>query len=187
MTKDTANTTIINMKKVQGFTLIEVLLVVALIGIIAAIGLPAFSEISANNRLMTSANNFIGSFHRARSEALKRSTEITLLACKPDCGTTGTASWENGWQIFIDTDGDDAYTAGTDELLNAVDDLPPSMTASQNGTTPINTIYTYNAQGRLIINQNNEIKLCDARTGETGRLITLTLMGRLNTDYEPCP
>lgn len=162
------------MKKQQAFTLIELAIVMAIIVILASVGFPGLKALSSDNRLMTNANNIIASFHQARSEALKRSVEITVRA-KTDSGVT---AWENGWEV-VDTAPD------PDVVLADYGRLPSDMTAAVTNDT---TSYRYNAQGRLAnINANNQIVLCDSRTGEKGRQITLTLMGRLSVDRVDCP
>lgn len=73
-----------------GFTLIEALIVLAIIGVLAAVGIPSFSQMIANQRTKSIASDLFTSLVRARSEAIKRNTEITI---RP------TGNWVSGWTI----------------------------------------------------------------------------------------
>ena len=66
------------MKKNSGFTLLELLLTLALIGIVTAFAVPSMTEFSKNDRLTTNINSMIGHLAYARSEAVKRSVQVAM-------------------------------------------------------------------------------------------------------------
>ncbi|MGB5065269.1 MAG: GspH/FimT family pseudopilin, partial [Candidatus Competibacter sp.] len=74
------------MNRKSGFTLIELMITVALAAIVLTLGVPAFQETIRNNRLATTVNDFISSLNLTRSEAIKRGTRVTL--CKSANGTS---------------------------------------------------------------------------------------------------
>lgn len=88
------------MKKISenniGFTLIELMVTVAIAGVVLGIGIPSFNEAIRNSRLTTSANELITALNLAKSEAIKRGEHVVVRK-------TG-AQWENGWQVFVDID-----------------------------------------------------------------------------------
>ncbi len=75
-----------------GFTLTELLLVVAVIGILASLAAPSFSQLIKSQRMKSMATDINASLTLARSEAVKRNRDVTL-------SPTTAGSWENGWQI----------------------------------------------------------------------------------------
>jgi Tfp pilus assembly protein FimT len=138
--------------------------------------LPAFREMTLSNRLMTNANDLVATFHQARSEAIRQSSNVGVVACRPDCGVSGTQGWSNGWQIVVGVNPIAEHSA-----------MPQGMTATANGVVPFATQYTYTSQGRLsALTAANDIRLCDDRTGESGRVVRLEPIGRVSISTIAC-
>ena len=100
--------------KQAGFTLLELMLTVALLAVVMGFGLPNMQEFVRNSRMSSSANDIISDFNFARSEAVKRRVPITL--CKSQDGAACDADDSdpfNRWIIFVD-DEDPAIVAATD-------------------------------------------------------------------------
>lgn len=96
-------------KKVNsyGFTLMELMITVAVVGIVASLGVPSFQNMLNENRVTSLANELAASLNIARSEAIKRGTRVSVCksanvsSTSPTCSTT--ANWQNGWLIFVDS------------------------------------------------------------------------------------
>ena len=92
----------------RGFSLIELMMVVALAAIMALVAMPSFQETIESQRIRGTATDLMIALTRARSEAIKRNVNITL---SPKSG-----DWANGWQIPDPSTGtvieDHAATAG---------------------------------------------------------------------------
>ena len=101
--------------KNKGFSLPELLTVIAVMGILAAAAIPSFSESIQNGRVKELSSNFSFALYLAQSEAVKRGVQVSIQP-KQSSGTT----WQTGWDIFEDSDADGTLDAG-EELINSYD------------------------------------------------------------------
>jgi type IV fimbrial biogenesis protein FimT len=105
--------------KAAGFTLYELMLVLAIAGVMFALAIPSMRDFMWNSRMTSAANDLLTAVHRARSESVKRHTQTILCfsadseAEEPECDGDGT----QGWVVFADTDADGAADAGEEVLL----------------------------------------------------------------------
>ena len=166
------------MNKQTGFTLIEVMVTVVIIGIALAVGVPSFRAYTADSSLTTFTNNFVAAVSLARSEAIRSGTNVSVIA--------GNADWSAaGWNIAIDADGDNVADAA--EVLRAYTDMVDTtitMTDANN-----EQVVTFDRKG-IMVEPDVEfvLSICDDRTAETGRQISLNVVGRV--DLNPnfiCP
>lgn len=66
------------LKRTAGFTLIELLITMVILAIIATVALPGFGRLIESNRLVTGTNLLVSSIKLARTEAIKRGTNVTF-------------------------------------------------------------------------------------------------------------
>jgi type IV fimbrial biogenesis protein FimT len=88
--------------RARGFTMLELLVVVAIAALLFAIGVPTFRNASLGARLSAAANNLLASIQLARSEAIKRNLAVTVCASSDGATCAGGGGWEQGW-IVIDS------------------------------------------------------------------------------------
>ena len=124
--------------KQQGFTLVELIVTVALAAMVMTLGVPSLQTLIRNNQLVGQANTFVTAINLARVEAIKRASRVTL--CKKSaisllCDTSPTASYDDGFLVFADSNGDGNYNPGQGEqLIRAFDAIPEGMIATGNNS-----------------------------------------------------
>ncbi len=102
--------------KNRGFTLLELIVTVAVAAIIFSFGVPSFMDVARNGRAAANANEFVTAFSIARSEAVKRGARVTVCASKD--GATCSGDWSDGWIVIADgAASDDADPPVVDDVL----------------------------------------------------------------------
>lgn len=79
----------------RGFTLIELMVAIALLAMIATIAIPSFAGLMREQRLVHASNDLLAAVNLARSEAIKRGEETRMCAL-PECAGV---DWSRGWQL----------------------------------------------------------------------------------------
>lgn len=85
------------MKQVKismGFTLVEMMIVILIVGILLSIVIPSFQSILHSQRVKSASFDLFSSLTVARSEAIKRNTDVTITP-------TISGQWEGGWSIAV--------------------------------------------------------------------------------------
>lgn len=171
----------------RGFTLIEMLIVIAIIAIVGSMALPAFNQMLENNRRVAAANDFLTSIHIARSEAITRNQRVSLCPANQaftNCVSGG--SWNAGWLVFRHA-GAATGPADEDAILMVGSALPGGLKLVPNGDQYQNLI-TFLPRGRA--QAAGTMLLCDAGAASPSRAIVIDMVGRARVDHEPggsCP
>ena len=124
-----------NVARVNGFTLYELLITVIIIGIVLAYGIPNLSEFTKNSRLTSVANDLLSTFHLGRSEAARSKTNITICASTNAMSAAANCSgtFNDGWIVFIDINGDLSRGGDGENVLRAHPGAPEGVTITTNG------------------------------------------------------
>lgn len=138
-----------------GVTLIELVVVMILIGILLAIGIPSYNSVTTSNRLATEMDALIGDLQYARSEAVREGQTVSVCAqssTTPDsCAASGTDTWQGGWIVFTDFNADGAIDSSKDTILHVQPALKQGdvFTASStgNGGNPTLNYVLFNRDG----------------------------------------
>ncbi len=164
------------MHRETGFTLIELMTVLAVSAISLSIAIPAFSSFTDNARQAGAVNDLVGSMHIARSTAVTTNTRVTVCASKDgtDCDNS---DWNDGWIVFADLDSDQKLDAG-ETILNA--------SGSTDGLTiqsvQLDDWFMFRPNGRVMKNtvtgNSGDFVVCDDRGSEFGKVVIVDLSGR---------
>lgn len=99
----------------RGFSLIELMVTVAIVAILVAIGLPSFQSSMRSNRVATGTNELMASFSLARTEAIRSPGGAAI--CSTQNGNACGGDWNDGWMVWVDMDGDGLPTGADDRVL----------------------------------------------------------------------
>lgn len=110
------------LKTATGFTLVEIMIVVVIIGIIALLAAPAMINFGPNMRIKGAARDLHSSIQKMKSEGVKRNSNIVMLVNPVVCGGLPGAVPSPGgsYQMFIDDDNSGAHN-GSEEWLSFAD------------------------------------------------------------------
>ena len=86
-----------NKKKQIGFTLMELLMALAIVGIVAVFGIPSMTQFLASKRTDSQINEFLTTIREARTSAMKLNSTTIINPIDGD--------WTSGWQMGLDVNG----------------------------------------------------------------------------------
>lgn len=125
----------------NGFTLIELMVTVALVAILLAVAVPNFTAYQRNAELTAFSNTLLAGINAARGEAMKRGRYAMVV---PSDGV----NWSSGLVVFIDVDRSQSYSVSSDITILIKEPPPPYLDISGNGSTTGSAPYImYDASG----------------------------------------
>lgn len=165
-------------KRLSGFTLIEVLVVIALLGIVTALAAPGFVNLVQSNRVQAAAGELQRALYYARSEAMSRGVNVVITTEPEDT---------NGWMGALKI-----TTAKTVVLPNAevLRQYSGGLGNGVNGRGFIGgaplTSLTFQPNGSLKLSGEATIRICATNALTQGKQFTLNQGGVLTViDYTP--
>lgn len=158
--------------KQTGFTLIELMVTIAVLAILLSVAIPNYQNMVLTNRMAAQANQVITALNYARSEAVKRGTTATVCSTSGGAACAGSTNWSTGWMVFSDANGDG--TVGADEAVLRV---WPALNTGNTLNTGTHLRITFTSTG-FATGYMDTFRLCDTRGKAEARSIIINAMGR---------
>jgi len=163
------------MSRQNGFSLIEVIVTMAIAAVVLSIGIPSFQSYTQNNRQTIVVNELATALRLARNSAITH--RIRTVVCKSadsiNCTTMGT--WTQGWIVFTDTDNNNTLDAG-ENILRVHGPVQGNVTISGNANTA--DLIAFNPQG-ILASLNGRITYCDSRGNDFATALFISRGGRV--------
>lgn len=150
-----------------GFTLVELMVTIAVLVVAMSIVAPSLASFAANNQVVTAKSTFGSALTYARTEAARRGQTVIVQAISG--GGSGNA-YGAGWELYVDTDGDGSVGNG-DELLRRYSALNSKI--KLDGATPLSFL----ASGFLSGTTAQDYTVCRKSGSTAGYKITVTPTG----------
>ena len=164
----------------RGLTLIELLIVLSIAGILAAIGMPALGSMLARSHNESAESALQASLMHAREMAITRHMQV-IVCPSPDHRTCASwDDWQDGWLIAADTDRDLEPDAGTP--LAVFDAMPARMHVLSSSGRPRVVFHPDGSAG----GSNAQLTVCHPGDTREGRAVVVSNSGRVRvTDAQP--
>lgn len=153
-----------------GFTLIELMMTLAIMGVVLMVGVPSMRSMIVNDRLTTITNSLVGTFHVTRSESIKRNRRVVIQ--KMGNG------WQEGWEVFVDLNANRRKDQN-EEVIQTFEAVNNSIFIHVTSSYK-NYIY-FRPDGRS--HRNGSFYICSA-TEKKFRRIVISLSGRVRTETQ---
>jgi type IV fimbrial biogenesis protein FimT len=150
--------------RAAGFTLTELMITIAVAGVLLAVATPNLRTFIQNSRLTSAANDMLRSFQIARSEAIKRQRNVVVCASANPTAANPTCSYGafTGWIVFEDTNFNWSVDAG-EPILERHGSLDPSITVKADNDRIESYASTGFANPAAARTPTRNILLCDVR------------------------
>ena len=164
----------------RGFTLVELMIVVAVATVLLGFGIPSMTALMNSNKLTAATNALMSSMRLARSEAFKRNGRVVVCKSRDGVACTTSGGWEQGWLVFHDANGDGEH-GHNEVVIERGNPLPSSLRLTGNSTVGKYVSFVASGSTRLMGGgfQAGTLTVCNQSLehGEA-RQIVLNAVGR---------
>ena len=161
----------------HGFTFFEALIVLVILGIALAMGVPTLQDSILRSRVVNDTGSLLTTLIYARNQAITGGNNVVV--CASSDKTTCTGSWDQGWIVFRDDNADGALQPASETILRKHGGLD-KVTVTPSTTATTNTKVGFTSRGYTTANAGYKFKFCGPGTNGTwhGREIDLLNTGR---------
>lgn len=160
-----------------GFSLIELMVVIAIVAVLLTLGLPSFQGSLRSNRIATTSNELLASLALARSEAVRGTRGGGV--CSSTDGASCGGNWNNGWLVWTETDGNGVLGAG--ETVVRYIQSKPKLTLAGSANA-----IAFDSRGRAIGGAQS-IQLSPEGATTPIRCLQIGITGQTRVDPGACP
>ena len=168
-------------RRSRGFTLLELMTAIVVLGVLLGIAVPTFRDVIRNNRITSQTNDLVSSLNYARSEALKRSNPVAVCSSADGATCANSNDWSTGWMMFTDTNANGQVDAA-EQILQTQPAAPAGITLN----STVQTFVRYSSTGMSAGVETFDL-LEPGCTGNYARRITITVTGRIGSAVVACP
>ena len=163
----------------QGFSLIELMVTIAILAILVAIAAPGMTSLMRANELRGQLSTLKSSLAYARNEAVSRKQQISVCSRKSDTECESSGAW-TGWLVFIDLDGDGVVDSNdcSDSTKDCVLKVEQGLSGQVELTSGGNNYVAYDVDGARATGSEGalDLSVCDASASTNGETFyTLTI------------
>lgn len=164
----------------RGFTLIEVLIGVAIASILLSASLPTLGAMVDSIRLSSMSNSFLSQLYLARSEAIKRNGKVVMCQSQDGLSCATGGSWEQGWIVFHDVN-NNSLRDPSELVIQHTDPMPKGFKIV--GNQNVSHYISFHPTGETKMTsggfQAGTITMCRQSLGRTeARQIVISSVGR---------
>jgi type IV fimbrial biogenesis protein FimT len=131
------------MTRQQGFSLTELVMVMAIVAILLSIGVPSYRYIANSYRMSSEVNGLLGDLMFARAEAIKEGQLVTVCASTNGTTCSGNTTWQNGWIVWSNPNNVAQPPAGILRLQQRFAGTTPDTFVANNAVSRV----SYNREG----------------------------------------
>ena len=172
-----------NLRRPAGFTLIELMVALAVAAVLTVVAVPSFADLLRSNRVSGTSNNLLTGINLARSEAIKSNRGGGICASTNGSSCSASAAdWVSGWIVWADLNNNGTLDVAPDERIR-IEGAQRQVTLTSSAAAVV-----FNARGRptTAVNLGVRPSYCPAGVDNI-RNVSLLVSGMVRIARANCP